>query len=43
MFLNKGVLGGAAPEVGLINVAASSAGIALHKCAATSSENRLVL
>ncbi|KAF7284487.1 hypothetical protein GWI33_022078 [Rhynchophorus ferrugineus] len=35
--------GGAAPEVGLINVAASSAGITLHKCAATSSENSVSL
>lgn len=35
-------LGGAAPDIGLINVAASSAGISLHKCAATSSENRQV-
>ncbi|XP_050316350.1 ubiquitin carboxyl-terminal hydrolase 34 isoform X2 [Anthonomus grandis grandis] len=33
--------GGAAPEIGLINVAASTAGIALHKCAATSSENSI--
>ena len=30
--------GGGVPEVGLINVAASNAGITLHKCA-TSSEN----
>ncbi|XP_066257421.1 ubiquitin carboxyl-terminal hydrolase puf [Euwallacea similis] len=35
--------GGAVPDVGLINVAASSAGIALHKCAATSSENSVSL
>ncbi|CAH1127870.1 unnamed protein product [Ceutorhynchus assimilis] len=35
--------GGASPEVGLINVAASSAGIALHKCAPTSSENSVSL
>lgn len=30
--------GGGVPDIGLINVAASNAGIALHKCA-TSSEN----
>uniref|UniRef100_A0AAR5QD97 ubiquitinyl hydrolase 1 n=1 Tax=Dendroctonus ponderosae TaxID=77166 RepID=A0AAR5QD97_DENPD len=35
--------GGASPDIGLINVAASSAGISLHKCAATSSENSVSL
>ncbi|KAG5873618.1 hypothetical protein JTB14_023780 [Gonioctena quinquepunctata] len=34
--------GGGAPEIGMINVAASSAGIALHKCT-TSSENSVSL
>lgn len=34
--------GGGIPEVGLINVAASNAGIALHKCP-TSSENSVSL
>lgn len=34
--------GGGAPEIGLINVAASNAGISLHKCT-TSSENSVSL